>query len=138
VLSLTSPRPTPYWKHSGRGYASLASSRARTSSLSTATEGNYERLPALAADLVRLPVEVIVAGGAPAIRAAQYATRTIPIVMGGTFDPVAEGFVASLTPIGGLKIAASSEAYQVLQSEPLLHLEIERNQRKETFRYEIR
>jgi putative tryptophan/tyrosine transport system substrate-binding protein len=64
-------------------------------------EGNQERLPDLAAELVRLPVEVIVAGGAPAIRAAQYATRTIPIVMGGSFDPVAEGFVASLARPGG-------------------------------------
>jgi putative tryptophan/tyrosine transport system substrate-binding protein len=59
-------------------------------------EGQDERLPDLAAELVRLPVEVIVAGGPPAIRAAQHATRTIPIVMTGTADPVGEGFVASL------------------------------------------
>jgi putative ABC transport system substrate-binding protein len=54
----------------------------------------------LAAALVRLQVEVIVAGGPPAIRAAQHATRTIPIVMTGTADPVAEGFVASLAQPG--------------------------------------
>jgi putative ABC transport system substrate-binding protein len=59
-------------------------------------QGSAERLPDLAAELVRLPVEVLVAGGAPAIRAAQYATRTIPIVMAGTGDPVAAGFIASL------------------------------------------
>ena len=47
-------------------------------------EDQVEQLPALATELVRLPVEVIVAGGAPAIRAAQQATRTIPIVMAGT------------------------------------------------------
>ena len=47
-------------------------------------EGQDERLPALAAELVRLPVEVIVAGGTAATRAAQHATRTIPIVMTGT------------------------------------------------------
>src|SRR5262249_34932577 len=64
-------------------------------------EGSAERLPALAAELVRLPVEVLVAGGAPAIRAAQHATRTIPIVMAGTADPVAAGFVASLARPGG-------------------------------------
>jgi putative ABC transport system substrate-binding protein len=64
-------------------------------------EGKDERLPALAAELVRLQVAVIVAGGPPAIRAAQHATRTIPIVMTGTADPVGEGFVASLAQPGG-------------------------------------
>jgi putative tryptophan/tyrosine transport system substrate-binding protein len=64
-------------------------------------EGSAERLPDLAAELVRLQVEVLVAGGAPAIRAAQHATRTIPIVMAGTADPVAQGFVASLAHPGG-------------------------------------
>jgi putative ABC transport system substrate-binding protein len=47
-------------------------------------EGKAERLPDLAAELVRLPVDVIVAGGTAAIRAAQHATRTIPIVIART------------------------------------------------------
>jgi putative ABC transport system substrate-binding protein len=64
-------------------------------------EGNEEQLRALAAELVRLQVDVIVAEGAPGIRAAQHATRTIPIVMGGTGDAVAQGFVASLAHPGG-------------------------------------
>ena len=59
-------------------------------------EGQDERLPALAAELVGLPVEVLVAVGTAATRAAQHATHTIPIVMTGTSDPVAQGFVASL------------------------------------------
>jgi putative ABC transport system substrate-binding protein len=59
-------------------------------------EGSQERLRDLATELVRLPVDVIVAEGAAAIRAAQHATRTIPIVMAATFDPVGQGFVASL------------------------------------------
>jgi putative ABC transport system substrate-binding protein len=46
-------------------------------------------------------VDVIVAAGSPAIRAAQHATRTIPIVMGGANDAVAEGFVTSLARPGG-------------------------------------
>src|ERR1043166_4979380 len=46
-------------------------------------EGSAERLPALAAELVQRKVDVIVAGGASTIRAAQHATRTIPIVMAG-------------------------------------------------------
>jgi putative ABC transport system substrate-binding protein len=64
-------------------------------------EGRAERLPDLAAELVRLQVEVLVAWGAPAIRAAQHATRTIPIVMAGTADAVAQGFIASLARPGG-------------------------------------
>src|SRR4029453_605893 len=59
------------------------------------------RLPAFAAELVALKADVIVAGGSLAVRAAQQATRTIPIVMTGTSDPVGTGFVASLARPGG-------------------------------------
>jgi ABC-type uncharacterized transport system substrate-binding protein len=59
------------------------------------------RYIALAAELVRLLVDVIVAEGTAAIRAAQHATRTIPIVMAATADPVGPGFVASLAHPGG-------------------------------------
>jgi putative ABC transport system substrate-binding protein len=64
-------------------------------------EGSEERLRDQAAELVRLPVDVIVAQGAAAIRAAQHATRTIPIVMAATSDPIGLGFVASLAHPGG-------------------------------------
>ena len=65
-------------------------------------EGSEERLRDLAAELVRLQVDVMVAGGAAAIRAAQHATRTIPIVMAAAGDdPVRQGFVASLAHPGG-------------------------------------
>jgi putative ABC transport system substrate-binding protein len=64
-------------------------------------EGRIERLPDLAAELVQLQVAVIVAVGTAATRAAQSATHTIPIVMTGTNDPVAQGFVASLAHPGG-------------------------------------
>ena len=66
-------------------------------------EGGPERLPDLAADLVRLPVEVLVAGGGVAVvHAAQHATSTIPIVMVAlSGDPVALGLVASLAWPGG-------------------------------------
>jgi putative tryptophan/tyrosine transport system substrate-binding protein len=63
--------------------------------------GNEERLRELAAELVQLPVEVLVAAGTAAIHAAQQATRMIPIVMVGSYDPVVEGFVASLARPGG-------------------------------------
>ena len=63
-------------------------------------EGREERLHELAAELVRLQVEVIVAGGSAPTRAAQHATRTIPIVM-NSGEPVGLGFVASLARPGG-------------------------------------
>jgi ABC-type uncharacterized transport system substrate-binding protein len=63
--------------------------------------GKAERLPDLAAELVRLKVDVIVAAGNPAIAAAQKATRTIPIVMVLALDPVASGFARSLARPGG-------------------------------------
>jgi putative ABC transport system substrate-binding protein len=60
-----------------------------------------ERLPDLAAELVRMNVDLIVASGNPVVRAAQRATRTIPIVMVHGTDPVGLGFVASLARPGG-------------------------------------
>ena len=66
-------------------------------------EGNIERLPGLATELVNLKVDVIVAAGTAATRAAQKATTTIPIVMGGVGDPVGSGLVKSLArPAGNI------------------------------------
>jgi putative ABC transport system substrate-binding protein len=64
-------------------------------------DGAYDRLPYLAAELVRLNVDVIVAPSSSAIRAAQQATTTTPIVFISTGDPVGSGFVASLARPGG-------------------------------------
>ena len=64
-------------------------------------EGRSERLPALAAELVRLKVDVIVTGSPPAPEAAKQATSTIPIVFAVTGEPVAVGLVASLARPGG-------------------------------------
>jgi ABC-type uncharacterized transport system substrate-binding protein len=64
-------------------------------------EGKLDRLPALAVELVRLKVDVIVTGGGRATRTAKEATRTIPIVMAQVPDPVGDGFVASLARPGG-------------------------------------
>ena len=64
-------------------------------------EGELDRLPELAAELVRLKVEIIVTSGPSVTRAVKEATTTIPIVMGFDTDPVGNGFVASLARPGG-------------------------------------
>jgi putative ABC transport system substrate-binding protein len=64
-------------------------------------EEKLDRLPALAADLVYLKVDIIVTGGSSPTRAAKEATTTIPIVMAQDADPVGSGFVASLARPGG-------------------------------------
>jgi putative ABC transport system substrate-binding protein len=64
-------------------------------------EGMSDRMPSLVAELVQLKVDVVVVTALPAIRAAKQATKTIPIVMVSTFDPVATGIVDSLARPGG-------------------------------------
>lgn len=64
-------------------------------------EGKPERLAGLAAELVRLKVDILVAAQTPAITAAKQATGRIPIVMAGSGDPVATGLIASLARPGG-------------------------------------
>ena len=77
-------------------------SRARTSQSSNRwAEGRYERLPELAAELVRSNVDLIITHGTPGSLAAKRATTTIPIVMANIGDPVATGVVASIARPGG-------------------------------------
>jgi putative tryptophan/tyrosine transport system substrate-binding protein len=64
-------------------------------------QGKNERYPDLAAELVKLKVDIIVAATTPGAQAAQRATKTIPIVMGFASDPVAGGLVANLARPGG-------------------------------------
>ena len=64
-------------------------------------EGNPERLPQLAAQLVAMKVDVIVTGGSSPTQAAKNATASIPIVMTQDIDPVGNGFVATLSRPGG-------------------------------------
>ena len=76
-------------------------------------EQKRERLPDLAADLVRLKVDLIVVGGTGQLRAAKSATTTIPIVMVSAGDPVGEGLVASLARPGGNVTGFSSLSYEL-------------------------
>jgi len=73
-------------------------------------DGTLERLPALAADLVRSQPDVIVTGSQPITVAAQRATRTIPIVMIGVADPVGIGLISSLARPGGNVTGLSIDA----------------------------
>src|SRR5512147_2248276 len=73
----------------------------------------FERLPDLAAELVRLKVDVIVTGGSRPTRAAKEATVTIPIVMAQDPDPVGNGFVAGLARPGGNVTGLSSLSFEL-------------------------
>lgn len=76
-------------------------------------EGQTGRLPAAAAELVTLKVDVLVALNPPAARAAQAATKTIPIVMRNSGDPVKQGMVQSLARPGGNVTGVTSSARQL-------------------------
>src|SRR5262245_58540873 len=76
-------------------------------------EGKADRLPALAAELVRLKVDVIVSPGPGPTRAAKQATNTIPIVMAFDEDPVGSGFAASLARPGGNITGLSTLASEI-------------------------
>jgi putative ABC transport system substrate-binding protein len=77
-------------------------------------EGKPERLPALAAELVALKVDVIVAGGNSLALAAKQATRTLPIVFAAVADPVASGLVTSLARPGGNVTGTSGLAVELV------------------------
>jgi ABC-type uncharacterized transport system substrate-binding protein len=83
-----------------------------------------ERLPTLAAELVRLKVDVIVAGAAPAPEAAQRATSTIPIVMASHVDPVGAGLVVSLARPGKNVTGLSSLAPELVGKQLQLLKEV--------------
>ena len=77
-------------------------------------EGKADRLPALAAELVALKVDVIVAAGPPAALAAKQATRTLPIVFASSGDPVTSGLVTSLARPGGNVTGLSAVAPELV------------------------
>jgi ABC-type uncharacterized transport system substrate-binding protein len=96
-------------------------------------DGRFERLPELAAELVDLKVDVIVAVVTQAALAAQKATSTIPIVMVGVSDPVGSGLVASLARPGGNVTGTSSRTTDVVGKQ----LELLREMRPKTSRVAV-
>jgi putative ABC transport system substrate-binding protein len=92
---------TPVWDSFRAGLRELGWEEGKNIVLeSRYADGQFDRLPALAEELVKLNVSVIVAANSPGTRAAMSATKTTPIVMVEVGDPVATGFVASLARPG--------------------------------------
>jgi putative ABC transport system substrate-binding protein len=103
VLSTGSPPATlPRFEPFIQGLHELGYVEGQTIALEYRfADGKHERLPGLAAELIALPVDVIVTSGTPAAVAAKQATALIPIIIAIAADPVGEGLVASLARPGG-------------------------------------
>ncbi len=94
--------PEPAWQMIRNGMRALGYVEGKTVRLELrSAEGQIDRLPGLAAELVRLPVDLIVALQTPAVQAAKQATRDLPIIMAGVGDPVGTGLIDSLAHPGG-------------------------------------
>jgi putative ABC transport system substrate-binding protein len=92
--------------------------------------GSEERLPELAAEIVRLKVDVIVAATTPAVRAVQAATTTIPVIMAFAGDPVGDRLVASLARPGGNTTGLSAAVTEIAAKRvEFLHAVVPRSSR---------
>ena len=101
-LSLAPPGPRPTREAFRQGLRDLGYIEGQNIVIHfQQADDRADRLPGLAAELVGLKVDVIVAAGSQAVRAAQQATKSIPIVMTSSSDPVGTGFVSSLAQPGG-------------------------------------
>src|SRR5262249_52407427 len=99
---LSHPGRPQLWAAFLKGLHDLGYAAARhTTTEHVSADGKYERLPALAADLVRHKSDVIVAPAAQNVVAAKQATQTIPIVMASVGDPVGNRLITSLARPGG-------------------------------------
>jgi putative ABC transport system substrate-binding protein len=100
----TASHPDPYYDAFEQGMRDLGYVEGQNLTIAWRfADGKYDRLPGLAAELVRMKVELIVTHGTEGTRAAQRATSTIPIVTAAVGDPVASGFAASLArPAGNI------------------------------------
>jgi putative tryptophan/tyrosine transport system substrate-binding protein len=101
ILSSTSPSSVT-WEAFREGLRELGYIEGKNLAIEyRSVQGNADRLPDLAAELVQLKVDIIVANGLAQVRAAKNATQTIPIVMLVSTDPVRDGLISSLARPGG-------------------------------------
>ncbi len=119
LLAVTNPEPVLTYLREGLRERGLREGKNILIEVRTAG-GKPELLPKLAAELVEMKVDVIVAVQSPSINAAKRATSIIPIVMTGAGDPVATGLIASLARPGGNITGMSSTTAEVAAK----HLEI--------------
>lgn len=119
--AVSSPRSHWLWGAFLRGMSDLGYTEGKNIAIELrSADGDYERLPRLAASLVASQVDVIVVAGAPTVAAAQKATTRIPIVIATAGDPVGSGFVKSLARPGGnitgLSDVASDMGFKLLDT----------------------
>jgi putative tryptophan/tyrosine transport system substrate-binding protein len=101
-VPMSNPRGARLWGEFTQALRDLGYVEGRNLTIENlSSDGRYDRLPALAAELVRHKVDVIVAPAAQNVIAAKQASATIPIVMVGVGDPIGNGLVASLARPGG-------------------------------------
>jgi putative ABC transport system substrate-binding protein len=102
LIAVSAPTTTLFDEVLRQGLAELGYVEGENIALEyRSAEGQYEQLPALAAELVGFPVDVLVTWGTPAALAAKHTTSTIPVVFTAVADPVLSGLVTSLARPGG-------------------------------------
>jgi ABC transporter substrate binding protein len=115
IAFLGGSRSQPNWAVLRDGLRPLGYSEENLDITERYVEGDFARLPGLAAELVRLAPEVIVASPPQAVKALKEATSTIPIVMTSVGDPVGVGFIRSLAHPGGNITGLSTQSYEVAE-----------------------
>src|SRR5262249_15119904 len=102
ALGICNIKPEEFWREFRQGLRDLGYIEGQNIRFEfRSAEGHIDRLPELAAELVRLKVDVIVTWFTPTAVAARHATGEIPIVMAETGDPIGTGLVMSLSRPGG-------------------------------------
>src|SRR6266700_4104709 len=118
ALVIGNINPEQFWREFRQGLRDLGYVEGQNIRFEfRSAEGHLDRLPELAAELVRLKVDIIVTWFTPTALAAKQATREIPIVMAETGDPIGTGLVASLPRPGGKVTGTAIHPIKISSSE---------------------